>query len=216
MNNNHKIYVHKNDLPNDVELVGSISLDTEAMGLKNFRDRLCTVQLTDEERKIIHIVQFEKGKYDAPNLKKFLEDKNRVKIFHYARFDMAIVKHYLQINIAPVFCTKIASKLVRTYTDRHGLKDLCNEMVGVQLSKIQQSSDWGADILSKEQKDYAASDVLYLHKIREELIYMLERENRTILADKCFKFLATRVELDLLGWDDLDIFAHHSKPDFKG
>lgn len=195
-----------NDLPQGFDLPGDIAIDTEAMGLNNHRDRLCVVQLSNGNGDA-HLVQFQKGVYDAPNLKKLLS-KPDTKIFHFARFDVAILKHYLGIDVYPLFCTKIASKLVRTYTDSHGLKELCRELLGQAISKQQQSSDWGANTLSKDQQEYAAADVLYLHRIRDTLKEMLLREGRLALAQKCFEFLPTRVELDLLGWPEEDIFQH--------
>lgn len=194
-------------MPNDFVLSGDLAIDTEAMGLNNRRDRLCVLQFSNGDGNA-HLVQFEKGTYDAPNLKRLLSDTSTTKIFHFARFDVAIIKHYLGVDIEPVFCTKIASKLCRTYTDSHGLKELCREVLSVNVSKQQQSSDWGADELTKEQKDYAASDVLYLHKLRNKLTGMLEREGRLELAQKCFNFLPARVELDLAGWPEMDIFQH--------
>ncbi|MGB1540206.1 MAG: ribonuclease D [Rickettsiales bacterium] len=184
-----------------------MAVDTEAMGLNNQRDRLCVVQLSDGKGDV-HLVQIDPNSFAAPNLVKLLEDPNRVKLFHFARFDVAIILHYLGANASPVYCTKIASKLSRTYTDRHGLKDLCRELLGKDLSKQQQSSDWGADALTEEQVTYAASDVLYLHAIREKLDVMLEREGRSEIAAACFAFLPTRAVLDLAGWPDVDIFAH--------
>lgn len=190
-----------------MDLEGDIAIDTEAMGLNFHRDRLCTVQFCDAKQQS-YIVQFENGKYNAPNLAKLLTDPNRVKIFHFARFDVAIIKHYLGIDINNIFCTKIASRLIRTYTDSHGLKELCRELLGIQLSKQHQSSDWGTTIFSKEQQEYAISDVIYLHKLRNILTDMLVRENRIDMAKKLFAFLPTRTELDLMGWEEVDIFAH--------
>lgn len=177
------------------------------MGLNNQRDRLCVVQLTDGEGEV-HIVQIAKGQQSAPRLKALLEDPLRFKIFHFARFDVAILRHYLDINVAPIYCTKIASKLCRTYTDRHGFKDLCRELLGQDISKMQQSSDWGADTLLPEQLDYAASDVLYLHRLRDELNVRLGREGRLELARRTMDCLPVRAELDLAGWPEIDIFAH--------
>ena len=177
------------------------------MGLINPRDRLCLVQLSDGKGDV-HLVQFERGCYEAPNLKKLLSDTTRTKLFHFARFDVAIIRHYLQIELSPIYCTKIASRLARTYTDSHGLKELCRELLGIQISKQQQSSDWGSGHLSQEQQDYAASDVLHLHKLRDILNGMLVREGRFHLAEQCFQFLPHRVALDLAGWPELDIFAH--------
>lgn len=177
------------------------------MGLNLTRDRLCVAQLSFGDGDA-HIVQFQKGEYKAPNLKKLLKDRSILKLFHFARFDVAAFQQYLGVTTKPVYCTKIASKLVRTYTDRHGLKELCSELLGKELSKQQQSSDWGAEKLTQEQINYAASDVLYLHKLKERLDIMLEREGLTEIAEKCFQFLPTRAELDLKGWKDLDIFQH--------
>ncbi|MBA4758492.1 ribonuclease D [Sphingosinicella sp.] len=202
-------YLHRGDLPADVLAPGAIAVDCEAMGLNQLRDRLCVVQLSDgggDE----HLVQFPLGEYDAPNLKAVLTDPSRLKILHFARFDVALIQQYLGIVMAPVWCTKIASKLIRTYTDRHGLKDLAREVIGQDISKQQQSSDWGADTLSEAQIEYAASDVRYLHRIKAILEERLEREGRTALAQACFDFLPTRAALDLAGWADKDIFSHES------
>lgn len=177
------------------------------MGLNNRRDRLCVLQFSNGDGNA-HLVQFEKGKYNAPNLKRLLGDRDTIKILHYARFDMAIIKHYLGIDLGPVFCTKIASRLCRTYTDSHGLKDLCREVLGIHVSKQQQSSDWGGEVLTKEQQEYAASDVLHLHQLRDRLSMMLKREGRLEMAEQCFAFLPWRVELDLSGWPEVDIFQH--------
>lgn len=177
------------------------------MGLQTLRDRLCVVQISDGKGNA-HVVHFPKQKFDAPNLGKLLLDKSRVKLFHFARFDVAILQHYLQIEMQNVYCTKISSRLCRTYTDQHGLKDLCNELLEVRLNKQQQSSDWGALELTKEQIAYAASDVLYLHNLRSKLNVMLEREGRMQIAQKCFDFLPTRAQLDVMGWPELDIFHH--------
>ena len=201
------IHLHKNDLPDGLTFSGSIAVDTETLGLKTTRDRLCLVQLSAGDGDA-HIVQFTADNYDAPNLKALLSDRAVVKIFHYARFDLAAIAQYLGVHAAPLWCTKIASKLVRTYTDRHGLKNLLQELVGIDISKQQQSSDWGADVLTDAQLDYAASDVLYLHKLREVLNDRLEREGRMALAQACFDFLPTRAQLDLAGWPETDIFAH--------
>jgi len=201
------VYLHKNDLPSDVTFGAAVAIDTETMGLNPTRDRLCLVQLSDGNGDA-HLVQLEQGQYDAPNLKRLLTDPKVLKIFHFARFDVAVIKAYLGVDCAPLYCTKIASKLVRTFTDRHGLKDLCKDLVNVELSKQQQSSDWGADTLTEEQLNYAASDVLYLHKIKVELDKMLAREGRTQLAQSCFDFLPARCTLDLQGWPEMDIFAH--------
>lgn len=200
-------FLHKGDLPSGISFEGDIAVDTEAMGLNTFRDRLCVVQLSDGKGDA-HLVQIIPGQFETPNLKFLLEDPARIKIFHFARFDLAILKHYLNINVQPVYCTKIASKLVRTFTDRHGFKDLCRDLIGVDVSKQQQSSDWGADELTPEQINYAASDVLYLHQLRDRLNTMLKRERRMEIAQHCFDFLPTRATLDLAGWPESDIFAH--------
>ncbi|MCG8493162.1 MAG: ribonuclease D [Sneathiellales bacterium] len=201
------IYLHHGDLPADVDLGNMIAVDSETMGLLPHRDRLCLVQLSAGDGDA-HLVKFDGKKYDAPNLVKQLGDPARTKLFHFGRFDIAVMQKYLGVSCTPVYCTKIASRLVRTYTDRHGLKNLCQELLGIDISKQQQSSDWGAPELSKAQQEYAASDVLYLHEMKEKLDIMLEREGRTHLAEECFKFLPSRAELDLAGWDDTDIFAH--------
>jgi len=201
------IHLHKNDLPAGLTFSGSIAVDTETMGLQPTRDRLCLVQLSAGDG-TAHLVQFDGQNYDAPNLKAVLSDRALVKIFHYARFDLAVIAHYLNVHAAPLWCTKIASKLTRTYTDRHGLKDLCRELLGVDLSKLQQSSDWGAAELSDAQLNYAASDVLHLHALKERLETMLDREGRRPMAEACFEFVLVRAAMDLAGWDDLDIFAH--------
>ncbi len=198
--------LHRNDLPADVDLGSVIAVDTETMGLKTHRDRLCLVQLCSGDGQA-HLVQLVDG-YDAPNLKTLMADPNRLKLFHFARFDIAAIQAYLGVVTTPVYCTKIASRLVRTFTDRHGLKDLVRDLCGVEISKQQQSSDWGAETLTAEQLKYAASDVLYLHAMREKLDEMLAREGRTELAQACFDFLPTRAALDLAGWDEIDIFAH--------
>jgi len=198
---------HQQDLPDGIEFGASVAIDTEAMGLNPFRDRLCLVQLSAGDG-TCHLVQFKGGDYHAPNLKRLLTDPTVEKVFHFARFDLAMLQHYLGVICQPVYCTKIASKLVRTYTDRHGLKDLCREILGVELSKQQQSSDWGAAELSPEQLAYAASDVLYLHDLRAKLDVMLAREGRVGLARACFEFLPTRAALDIAGWHEIDIFAH--------
>ena len=199
--------LHHGDLPADLDFGDLVAVDTETMGLDPARDRLCLVQLSSGDGSA-HLVRMPKGAYDAPNLKRLLADANVTKLFHYARFDIAVIRAYLGIVCAPVYCTKIASKLVRTYTDRHGLKDLCRELLGEDISKQQQSSDWGAEELTPEQLTYAAGDVLYLHALKARLDTMLEREGRTALAAACFAFLPTRSDLDLAGWRDEDIFAH--------
>lgn len=201
------IEVHYGDLPAHIDLGKSIAIDSETMGLNPHRDRLCVVQLSNGDGNA-HLVHFRDGNYDAPNLKKVLSDPSVEKLFHFARFDVAIIQKYLGVTCSPIYCTKIASKLVRTYTDRHGLKALCQELLGIDLSKQQQSSDWGTDKLSNAQIEYAASDVLYLHQLRERLAHMLEREGRTEIAQKCFDFLPTRAQLDLDGWPEVDIFTH--------
>jgi len=198
---------HLNDLPKSLIISGDIAIDTEAMGLNNHRDRLCLVQLADEAGNI-HIVHFKDRDYSAENLKALLSNKDSVKIFHFARFDLAIMQKYLNIKLENVFCTKIASKLCRTYTNYHSLSELCTELLNVKLSKYQQTSDWGSDKLNEEQLQYAAKDVIYLHKIREKIVIKLKRENRMQLAEKCFDFLPFKSELDLLGWIDHDIFSH--------
>ena len=201
------IELHRGDLPADVTFADSVAVDTETQGLDPHRDRLCVVQLSAGDG-VCHLVQLAADDYAAPNLKAVLTDPKVTKIFHFARFDVAAFRHYLGVDTTPVYCTKIASKLVRTYTDRHGLKDLCREILGMDMSKQQQSSDWGAETLSDAQKEYAAADVLHLHKLQAHLDQMLAREGRTGMAQKCFDFLPTRVELDLAGWSDEDIFAH--------
>ncbi len=201
------IYLHEHDLPAGVFAPGSIAVDTETMGLHPGRDRLCLVQLADGQGDE-HLVRFDPRDYSAPILKAVLADPARTKLYHFARFDLAVLKAYLGIEAGPVFCTKIASKLVRTYTDRHGLKDMLRETIGVDVSKAQQSSDWGAPVLTDAQKDYAASDVRYLHRAVAVLTERLAREGRTGLAQACFDFLPWRAELDLAGWPESDIFAH--------
>ena len=201
-------YLHKGDLPNDLNFPAIVAIDTETMGLSFERDRLCLVQVSFGDKNA-HLVQVGGSLgYNAKNIKKLLRDKKILKIFHYARFDVAMLKKYMGVLCKTVYCTKIASKLARTYTDRHGLKELCKELLNVEISKQQQSSDWGKDILSKNQINYAASDVLYLHDIKEKLDEILERENRIKLANSLFRFIPTRVDLDLSGWYDNDIFSH--------
>ncbi|HJW42050.1 MAG TPA: hypothetical protein VJ476_12585 [Rhizomicrobium sp.] len=202
-----KIKLHKGDLPDNLDLGPLVAIDSETLGLNPVRDRLCLVQLSAGDG-VCHAVQFAPGEYAAPNLKRLLTDPDVTKLFHFARFDVAMFRRYLGVLTAPIYCTKIASKLVRTYTDKHGLKDLVKELLGVDLSKEQQSSDWGAPTLSERQLAYAANDVAYLHKLKAVLDTMLEREHRTALAQACFDFLPARAELDLAGWDDIDIFAH--------
>ncbi len=201
------IRVHEGDLPDLSNYPGSVAIDTETMGLKPHRDRLCLVQLSPGDG-TVDIVKIAAGQNQAPNLVTLLADRNRVKIFHFARFDLAVLKQAFSVEVGPVWCTKIASRLTRTYTDRHGLKDLARELIGVEMSKQQQSSDWGADDLTDAQREYAASDVLYLHAMKDVLEARLVREGRTGLAQACFAFLPTRADLDILGWDDTDIFAH--------
>lgn len=203
------VHFHEEDLPAGVLTgTGAIAVDTETMGLITARDRLCVVQLADGSGDE-HLVRFAPGSsYDAPNLKAVLGDPARQKIYHFARFDLAAIHHYLGVMAGPVFCTKIASKLTRTYTDRHGLKNLVEELLGESISKQQQSSDWGGPVLSEAQRDYAASDVRYLHRLRDELIVRLEREGRMHLAQACFTFLPTRALLDIAGWAENDIFSH--------
>jgi len=204
------IYLHQNDLPDDLAFGASVAVDTETMGLNLVRDRLCLVQLSFGDGDA-HLVQFPVGSdYAAPNLRRLLSDPKILKIFHFGRFDIASIKAYMGVDCAPVYCTKIASRLVRTFTDRHSLKELCRELLGVELSKQQQSSDWGNATLSEDQKVYAANDVLYLHKIKDAIDPMLEREGRKDLAQACFDFLPARAELDLVGWPEIDIFAHNS------
>jgi ribonuclease D len=201
------VYLHEHDLPADVFAPGAIAVDTETMGLHPARDRLCLVQLADGHGDE-HLVRFDRSGYAAPVLKAVLRDPARTKLYHFARFDLAVLKAYLGVDAGPVFCTKIASKLVRTYTDRHGLKDMLRETLGVEVSKAQQSSDWGAPVLTDAQKDYAASDVRYLHRAVAVLTERLAREGRTELAQACFDFLPWRAALDLAGWPESDIFAH--------
>ena len=201
------IKFHKGDLPSGLSWGSSVAVDTETLGLSLVRDKLCVVQLSSGDGSA-HVVQLDRDTYDAPNLKALLADTSIEKIFHFARFDLAMVSKWLGVRCTPVFCTKIASKLCRTYTDRHGLKDVSRELVGIDMSKAQQSSDWGADTLSDAQLSYAASDVLHLHAIRDKLNMMLEREGRKDLAQACFDFLPSRADLDLAGWPDTDIFAH--------
>lgn len=198
--------LHKGDLPAHVTFEGSVAIDTETLGLKPHRDRLCLVQLSAGDG-VAHLVQVAPP-YDAPRLKALLADPAVTKIFHFARFDVAVLKKYLGIETAPIYCTKIASKLCRTYTDRHGLKDLVGEILGVDLSKQQQSSDWGAGKLTDQQLAYAASDVFHLHRLKARLDEMLAREGRTELAASAFAFLPTRAALDLAGFEDMDVFAH--------
>lgn len=202
------IYFHEEDLPAGVLADGPVAVDTETMGLHSHRDRLCLLQISDGQGDE-HLVRFAPGShYDAPNLKAVLADPQRLKLYHFARFDLAAIEQYLGVTAAPVYCTKIASRLIRTYTDRHGLKELVRELLGQEISKQQQSSDWGGPELSDAQKDYAASDVRFLHRMKEELDRRLVREGRMEMAQACFDFLPMRAKLDLAGWPETDIFAH--------
>jgi ribonuclease D len=201
------IRLHRGDLPADLDMGNVVAVDTETMGLNPIRDRLCLIQLSRGDGNS-ELVQIPLGARAAPALKRLLEDPKVLKLFHFARFDIATLRHHLGIDCRPLYCTKIASRLVRTFTDRHGLKDLCKDLLGIELSKQQQSSDWGAQELTPEQLRYAASDVLHLHALKAKLDVMLAREGRVELAQSCFSFLPTRGELDLGGWDEPDIFAH--------
>ncbi|MGR3581326.1 MAG: ribonuclease D [Sagittula sp.] len=200
-------HLHHGDLPDDLDLGPVVAIDCETMGLNPHRDRLCVVQLSAGDGNA-HLVQVARGQTEAPNLARLLADPDVLKLFHFGRFDIAAMYNAFGALAAPVYCTKIASRLVRTYTDRHGLKSLTQELLGVDISKQQQSSDWGAETLTDAQKDYAASDVLHLHRLRTVLDAMLEREGRTEIAQACFDFLPARAKLDLAGWPDTDIFAH--------
>ena len=200
-------FVHQGDLPDDLDLVQIVAIDCETMGLNPHRDRLCVVQLSSGDGNA-HLVQVAQGQTSAPNLERLLTDPSVLKLFHFGRFDIAAMYNAFGALAAPVYCTKIASKMVRTYTDRHGLKNLLQELLGIDISKQQQSSDWGAEHLTAAQVEYAASDVLYLHRLRDELNARLDREGRTEMAQACFDFLPTRAKLDLAGWPDIDIFAH--------
>jgi len=202
-----KIKLHKGDLPAGLELGPSVAIDTEALGLNPQRDRLCLVQLSAGDG-VAHLVQFARDSYGAPNLVRLLEDPKVEKLFHFARFDLALMKRYLGVMARPIYCTRTASKLARTYTDKHGLKDLVKELLDVDLSKQQQSSDWGSENLTEQQLAYAANDVAYLHRLKAALDEMLDREGRMSLAQACFAFLPDRAELDLAGWGENDIFAH--------
>jgi ribonuclease D len=202
-----KIKLYQGDLPDGLNLGSLVAIDTETLGLNPQRDRLCLAQLSAGDD-VCHAVQFAPGQYGAPNLKKLLADPKVTKLFHFARFDIAMFRQYLGVETGPIYCTKIASKLARTYTDRHGLKDLVREMLGIEMSKQQQSSDWGLPVLSDAQKQYAALDVIYLHEIRSRLDAMLKRENRMELAQACFNFVPVRAALDLGGWTEEDVFAH--------
>jgi ribonuclease D len=201
------IKLYKGDLPPGLDFGAAVAIDTETLGLLPRRDKLCVVQLSSGDGSA-HLVQLDRSSYEAPNLKALLVNPSVTKIFHFARFDVAVLKHYLNVDVGPVYCTKVASKLVRTYTDRHGLKDLVKELLGIELNKQQQSSDWGAHVLSDAQKQYAAQDVLYLHELKSRLDQMLAREGRIELASKCFEFLPVRAALDLGGWTEEDVFAH--------
>ncbi len=200
-------HLYQGDLPDDLDLGSVVAIDCETMGLNPHRDRLCLIQMSSGDGHT-HLVQVAKGQTEAPNLCRMLEDPNVLKLFHFGRFDIAAMYNAFGALTAPVYCTKIASKMVRTYTDRHGLKNLLQELLSVDISKQQQSSDWGTDKLSNAQLDYAASDVLYLHKLRDILDQRLAREGRTEMAQACFDFLPTRAKLDLAGWPEIDIFAH--------
>jgi ribonuclease D len=200
-------FLHEGDLPDGLSFGASVAIDSETMGLRLGRDPLCVVQLSAGDGEA-HVVRLNRPDYDAPNLKRLLGDPDVLKIFHFGRFDIAMIALHLGVTCAPVYCTKIASKLARTYTDRHGLKDLTRELLSVDLSKAQQSSDWGAAALSLDQVNYAASDVLHLHALKARLDLMLAREGRTALAQACFDFLPWRAKLDLAGWEEIDVFAH--------
>jgi ribonuclease D len=201
------IKLHRGDLPADLSFGPSVAIDTETMGLNPHRDRLCLVQLSAGDGNA-HLVQMPKGPAKAPRLAALLADPKVLKLFHFGRFDIAVLEHALGVRCEPVYCTKIAARLTRTFTDKFGLKDLCKELLAVDLSKQQQTSDWGADVLSDEQMTYAASDVLHLHALKTKLDGLLEREGRTELAQAAFRFLPTRARLDLAGWPETDIFAH--------
>ena len=201
------IKLYQGDIPKNLNLGSSIAIDTETMGLNITNDRLCLVQISSGNGEC-HIIKFKKEKYNSINLKKILEDKSILKIFHFARFDVAVIKKYLQVNCSPIYCTKIASKIARTFTNRHGLKDLCKNLLKIDINKQNQTSDWGNEELTEEQVSYAATDVLYLHEIKNKLDKMLKREGREYLADACFKFLPIRSDFDLIGWQDKDIFEH--------
>ena len=201
------IKLYKGDLPPGLDFGTSVAVDTETLGLVPRRDKLCLVQLSSGDGNA-HLVQVDRSSYDAPNLKALFTNPDVNKIFHYARFDVAVIKYYLGVDTAPLYCTKIASKLTRTYTDRHGLKDLVKELLGIELNKPQQSSDWGAHMLSDSQKQYAAQDVVYLHELKARLDQMLSREGRQAVAQACFDFIPTRAALDLSGWTEEDVFAH--------
>jgi len=201
------VTLHEGDLPDGLDLGPVVAIDTETLGLRPNRDRLCLVQLSAGDGNV-HLVKFSTAHYDAPNLKKLLADKNTLKIFHFARFDVGIMYSYLGVVTAPIYCTKIASRIARTYTSHHGLKNLCRDVLGVDIDKQQQTTDWGAATLSPEQIEYAATDVLYLHRLKEILDESLKREGRYELAAACFDFLPHRALLDIAGWPDEDIFSH--------
>lgn len=202
------VTLHLNDLSSGIDFGSAVAVDTETLGLNPHRDRLCLVQLSAGDGNA-HLVQFEKGQYDAPNLKALLSSPNVLKIFHFGRFDIAVLLHYLGVTTAPVYCTKIAAKLVRTYTDRNGLRDLCRDLLKEEISKQQQTSDWGQPTLSEDQRNYAASDVVHLHALKAKLDELLIREDRMALAQGCFAFLPFRAELDLKGWyEESDVFNH--------
>jgi ribonuclease D len=203
------IHLYQNDIPTGLTFGDSIAIDTETQGLLLQRDRLCLIQLSDGNGDA-HLVQFADNRYESPNLKKILSDPGSIKIFHFARFDIAAIEAYLGITCSPVFCTRIASRLTRTYTEKHGLKDICAELLGIEISKQQQQSDWANTELTKEQQQYAASDVLYLHQLMEILNNRLIRESRIEIAQACFDFLPFQAKLDLEGWGSVDIFAHSS------
>lgn len=202
-----EIHLHQGDLPDGLDWGPSIAVDTETRGLRLGRDRLCLVQLARQDG-VCHLVKFDADNFNAPNLQALLANPDITKIFHFARFDLTAIRAYLGVWALPVYCTKIASRLVRTYTDRHGLAALCKELLDIDLSKFQQSSDWAAAELSAAQIEYAASDVLHLHRLKARLDEMLAREGRTVLAQECFNFLRTRCRLDIIGWPEEDIFSH--------
>ncbi len=203
-----QLHLHQNDLPDGLDFGDAVAVDTETMGLSLARDRLCLAQLSAGDDHC-HLVQFRDRRYDAPNLKALLTNPKVLKLFHFARFDLAVIARDLEVDCGPVYCTKVASRLARTSTDKHGLRDLCRDLLGVDLSKQMQTSDWGAATLSDEQLRYAASDVQYLHRLRAALDALLAREGRAELAEACFAFLPARAKLDLLGWSEVDILAHH-------
>lgn len=206
-----KINYYENDIPNNVEFTESVAVDTEAMGLNVNRDRLCVVQLSDNKQNV-HIVHFKPGAtYDAPNLKKLMQNPQILKIFHFARFDVMMIQAYLKVQVSSIYCTKIASYLTRTYTNKHSLKELCKDLLGVDIIKTEQTSDWGAETLRPEQLDYAANDVLHLHGLKAQLDLLLKREHRTEIAKNCFEFMNTRALLDLLGMAETDLFSHTLK-----